>query len=84
MRIPSRVVYVVDEPDRAGFAYGTLPGHPEQGEELFLLENDDQNRVLFTVSAFSRGTSTLARLGGPVTGRFQQRMTSRDLTALDT
>ncbi|GAA4732513.1 hypothetical protein GCM10023350_14890 [Nocardioides endophyticus] len=37
LRIPCRVVYVVDEPERAGFAYGTLPGHPETGEELFLL-----------------------------------------------
>ena len=26
---PVRVVYVVDEPRRGGFAYGTLPGHPE-------------------------------------------------------
>src|SRR3954470_10446637 len=33
---PCRVVYVVDEPRRKGFAYGTLPGHPESGEELFV------------------------------------------------
>src|ERR1700723_3104421 len=25
---PMRVAYVVDEPARLGFAYGTLPGHP--------------------------------------------------------
>jgi uncharacterized protein (UPF0548 family) len=31
--VPCRVVYVVDEPRRAGFAYGTLPGHPEIGGE---------------------------------------------------
>jgi uncharacterized protein (UPF0548 family) len=30
---PCRVVYTVNEPDRQGFAYGTLPGHPECGEE---------------------------------------------------
>jgi uncharacterized protein (UPF0548 family) len=30
---PVRVVYVIDEADRQGFAYGTLPGHPESGEE---------------------------------------------------
>ncbi len=29
LRAPCRVVYVVDEPRRSGFAYGTLPGHPE-------------------------------------------------------
>jgi len=28
---PCRVVYLVDEVDRFGFAYGTLPGHPETG-----------------------------------------------------
>ena len=28
---PVQVVAVVDEPDRRGFAYGTLPGHPEAG-----------------------------------------------------
>src|SRR4051794_8053903 len=33
--IPCRIVYVVDEPRRRGFAYGTLPDHPEQGEESF-------------------------------------------------
>ncbi len=40
VRVPCRVVYVVDEPDRRGFAYGTLPGHAESGEELFLVRYD--------------------------------------------
>lgn len=31
VRAPCRVVYVIDKPDRRGFAYGTLPGHPERG-----------------------------------------------------
>src|SRR3954447_2824427 len=41
---PVRVVYIVDQPHRKGFAYGTLPGHPESGEEAFVLElrNDGQ------------------------------------------
>jgi uncharacterized protein (UPF0548 family) len=30
---PCRVITVINEPRRQGFAYGTLPGHPEQGEE---------------------------------------------------
>ena len=34
---PVRVVYVIDEPGRKGFAYGTLPGHPESGEEAFMV-----------------------------------------------
>ena len=35
---PCRVVYTVDEPNRRGFGYGTLPGHPESGEEAFAVE----------------------------------------------
>ncbi len=35
--VPCKVVYTVGEQNRRGFAYGTLPGHPEQGEEAFLL-----------------------------------------------
>lgn len=32
---PCRIVGVIDGQTRWGFAYGTLPGHPEQGEESF-------------------------------------------------
>ena len=34
---PVRVIAVVDEPLRCGFAYGTLDGHPVSGEEAFVL-----------------------------------------------
>src|SRR5205823_2699185 len=37
VKAPGRVVYVVDEPRRRGFAYGTLPGHPESGEAAHLV-----------------------------------------------
>lgn len=83
LRIPCRVVYVVDEPHRLGFAYGTLPGHPESGEELFLLERDHLERVTFTVAAFSKPASLLARVGGPATQWTQQWMTSRYLDGID-
>lgn len=83
LRIPCRVVYVVDEPDRKGFAYGSLPGHPESGEELFLLHRDDRGRVGFTVTAFSRPATALARAGGVLTRRFQDLMTTRYLRVLD-
>jgi uncharacterized protein (UPF0548 family) len=36
---PCRVTDVVDEPGRAGFTYATLPGHPEEGVETFLVVN---------------------------------------------
>jgi uncharacterized protein (UPF0548 family) len=83
LRIPCRVVYVVEEPHRVGFAYGTLPGHPEEGEELFLLERDRERRVTFTVSAFSKPATRLSRAGGPFSHWMQAKMTDRYLTALE-
>ncbi len=83
LRVPCRVVHTVDEPDRIGFAYGTLPGHPENGEEQFVVERAADGGVRLTVSAFSRPATTLARLGGPVTPWVQRRITQRYLRALE-
>ncbi|GAA4696164.1 DUF1990 domain-containing protein [Nocardioides conyzicola] len=83
MRIPCRVAYVVAEPDRAGFAYGTLPGHPESGEERFLLTRLSDGRITFTVTAFSRPATRLARAGGPLTRSIQDRVSRRYLRAAD-
>jgi uncharacterized protein (UPF0548 family) len=82
LRIPCRVVYTIDEPDRVGFAYGTLPGHPESGEELFLLERAAGDQVRLTISAFSNPATVLARAGGPATRLGQHLMTRRYLRAL--
>ena len=51
---PVRVVYIVDEPARRGAAFGTLPGHPLAGEELFVVERRDDDSVWLTVRLFSR------------------------------
>lgn len=80
---PCRVVYVVDEPDRQGFAYGTLPGHPESGEELFLVSYDPvSEEVSAVVTAFSRHATWWSRLGAPVTSLVQRLVTGRYLRAL--
>ncbi|HUR15538.1 MAG TPA: DUF1990 domain-containing protein [Mycobacteriales bacterium] len=79
---PCRVVYVVDELDRRGFAYGTLTGHPERGEESFVVSIDEQDVVLFEVTAFSRPDRWFARLGGPVTRLVQRHVTWRYLEAV--
>jgi uncharacterized protein (UPF0548 family) len=80
---PCRVIYVVDEPDRRGFAYGTLPGHAEQGEELFLVRFDPQTQnVHAEVAAFSRHATWWSRLGSPVTSLVQRIVTDRYLRAL--
>jgi uncharacterized protein (UPF0548 family) len=77
-----RIVAVVDEPDRYGFAYGTLPAHPEEGEELFLVTRDETGTVRFEITAFSRPHDRLTRLGGPVARRVQQRATRRYLEGM--
>ena len=51
---PVRVVYVVAEPRRRGFAYGTLAGHPLHGEELFTVQWRDDNSVWIAIRSFSR------------------------------
>jgi len=55
---------VVDEPRRRGFAYGTLPGHPERGEEAFLITHHDDGTVTFAITAFCAPGSPLARAAG--------------------
>ena len=80
---PVRVVYMIDEAHRKGFAYGTLPGHPERGEEAFVVELRDGGEVTFTIRAFSRPASLLARACGPVGRAVQRWATHRYLHALD-
>lgn len=76
-----RVIYLVDEQGpivRRGFAFGTLPGHEEQGEERFRVSWDRAtDEVRYDVLAFSRPRSLLARLGTPV-ARVLQRRFARD------
>ena len=79
---PVRVVYVVDEDRRRGFAYGTLPGHPESGEESFVVEHLEDDTVRFAITAFSRPATLLAKLGGPVGRLVQSRVTNRYLHAV--
>ncbi|WP_326598777.1 DUF1990 family protein [Streptomyces sp. NBC_01803] len=76
LRAPCRVVWVVREPERIGFAYGTLSGHPEAGEEAFVVERLPDDSVWLTVTAFSRGVAWYARAAGPL-GRAAQRLIAR-------
>jgi uncharacterized protein (UPF0548 family) len=79
---PCRLVYVVDEPDRRGLAFGTLPGHPESGEEAFLIQRRDNGEVIFTITAFSRPAVLLAKAAGPAGRAIQRHITTRYLRAL--
>jgi hypothetical protein len=82
LQAPCRVVYMVDEPRRRGFAYGTLAGHPESGEEAFMIEHHDDDTVSFKVTAFSRPATRLAKLAGPVGAVVQRQVTARYLRSL--
>jgi uncharacterized protein (UPF0548 family) len=83
LRAPCRVVYVIDEENRRGFAYGTLAGHPESGEELFAVRyHPTTGDVHAEVVAFSRHATWWSRLGAPVTSLAQRLITTRYMTAL--
>ncbi|WP_055587650.1 DUF1990 family protein [Peterkaempfera griseoplana] len=67
LHAPCRVVHTATGPDRFGFAYGTLAGHPERGEECFMVELGDDRAVRFTVTAFSLPARWFTRAAGPLT-----------------
>ncbi|MFJ5220323.1 DUF1990 family protein [Streptomyces sp. NPDC088354] len=54
VREPVRVVAVVDAPERCGFAYGTLPGHPVSGEEAFVVHRSPDGAVSLTIRSLTR------------------------------
>jgi uncharacterized protein (UPF0548 family) len=77
-----RIVAVVDESDRFGFAYGTLSVHPERGEESFLVIRDPHGGVRFDVHGISRPSLPLARALSPIADRLQDRAVRRYLSAM--
>jgi uncharacterized protein (UPF0548 family) len=79
---PCRIINVIDEEARWGFAYGTLPGHPEQGEEAFVVSMSLDETVQFEVVAFSRPADVLVRLSGPIGRSIQKGGTNGYLRAL--
>lgn len=80
----SRIAYVVDEVGptvRFGFAYGTLPGHAESGEERFLIEWDRADDcVWYDILAFSHPNYFVTRRGYPLVRRLRKRF-ARDSAA---
>lgn len=85
LRVPCRVLHVIDQPDRVGFTYGTLHGHPVAGEESFsVLLADDQ--VSFVVIGFTRPTRSATglalRASGPIGRAVNDRILDRYGTAL--
>ena len=82
----SRIIYVIEEVGtihRFGFAFGTLPGHMEQGEERFTVEWDRRDdSVWYELFAFARPKHPLARLGYPFTRWIQKRFAVESYAAM--
>jgi uncharacterized protein (UPF0548 family) len=80
--IPCRVVWGAAAGNERGFAYGTLPGHPECGEERFVVRLTPSGTVEFEIRAFFRLASLLARLAAPLSLLLQRVATERYLSAI--
>jgi len=80
---PCRVVYVVDESNRRGFAYGSLPGHAVSGEEMFGVRYDPADESVHAeVVAFSRPATWWSQIGAPVASVIQRVVTLRYLSVV--
>ena len=78
-----RIVYVIDEPYRFGFAYGTLTEHAEIGEERFTVEFDrSSGEVWYDILAFSRPGHLLVKLGYPYSRYRQKKFSSESKEAM--
>ncbi len=78
-----RIVYVIDEERRFGFAYGTLQDHAEEGEERFSLQwvaEDDS--VVYDILAFSKPRMWPARLARPLSRVLQKRFARDSMAAM--
>jgi len=83
----ARVVYEVNESGpgvkrRWGFAYGTLPGHVEAGEERFTVAWMDDDSVYYELHAFSRPRLWLVRLAKPFARALQRRFVRQSLAVM--
>jgi uncharacterized protein (UPF0548 family) len=79
---PCRVIWVEDKPLSYGYGYGTLPGHPEAGEEAFIVALDSADEVWFEIRAFSRPARRIVALAGPASHLVQDYATNRYVSAL--
>jgi uncharacterized protein (UPF0548 family) len=85
VREPVRVVAVIDELERCGFAYGTLTGHPVSGEEAFILDRTSDGSVWLTLRSLTRPPKGPWRLAYPlvlIAQRWYRRRYQRALRLL--
>ena len=78
----NRIVYVIEESRRFGFAYGTLVDHAETGEERFLIEWLDDDSVAYDILAFSKPAVWWSKIGRPVARLLQKRFARDSMSAM--
>ncbi len=83
---PCRIIYLLEEnteTERFGFAFGTLPGHSEKGEERFTVEwRHADDSVWFELLSFARPHHILAKIGFPLVGLFQRKFAADSCRAM--
>jgi uncharacterized protein (UPF0548 family) len=77
---PVKVVTVLDDPGRIGFAWGTCPGNGLQAEQLLLVEHEEDDSVWATIRTICRVEGLRGR--SPRLRRAQERLERRLVTAL--
>ena len=75
----ARIVYTLDDAQRFGFAYGTLPGHVERGEECFWIEKEADGSIFYHIRAFSKPRFWMARLGYPIARAYQRKFVRQSM-----
>lgn len=79
---PCRIEAVIDEADRYGFIYATLPGHPERGAESFMVMIADDGAVQCHIAAVSAPGAWATRIAGPLGWAIQSAATSGYLRSM--
>lgn len=79
----ARIVYIIQESERFGFAYGTLQEHGEMGEERFSVDiNPSTGDVHYDILAVSRPRHLMAMLGYPYTRYLQKCFALESMLAM--
>jgi uncharacterized protein (UPF0548 family) len=84
---PCRIVYVLEGEAgtirRYGFAFGTLPGHSEEGEERFTVEwRQEDDSVWYELLSFARPHHFLAKIGTLFVEPLKQRFAAQSQRAM--
>ena len=77
-----RVIFVVEEPRRVGFALGTVGESVVSGEESFMIEWHENDEVWFTVRAFDAPQGMLYKLFRGLVRRRRRELFTRYLRAI--